>query len=138
MNRIEELLSLEADEETWRSATYVPAVGDDAEVEEAERALAEAREDLDSFLADTTLRRTLGEAKHTEAAGNYAAVVAKCEADLEAARARHTGGWDLVGRLWLQEWGHAERCEWVARVVREVIVSKGREPLSRRVEVELR
>ena len=42
------------------------------------------------------------------------------------------------GRLWLEEWGHAERKEWVERVVRSVTVSRGPEPLSRRCEVALR
>ncbi|HSI98261.1 MAG TPA: hypothetical protein VK926_07855 [Gaiellaceae bacterium] len=107
-------------------------------MEEAEHALEEAREDLNDWVSDTKLRHAIGPAKHTEAAASYAAVVAKCEADLEAALSRHPGGWELVGRLWNTEWGHAERCEWVARVVREVVVSKGREPLSRRCEVELR
>jgi DNA invertase Pin-like site-specific DNA recombinase len=125
-------------DEAHRAATLVPTLGDEAEVEEARLALEEARAELDEWLNDTELRRAVGPAKHTEAAASYAAVVAKCEADLEAARARHTGGWGLVGRLWNTEWGHAERREWVARVVREVIVSKGREPLSERVEVELR
>jgi hypothetical protein len=43
-----------------------------------------------------------------------------------------------VGRLWNTEWGHAERAEWVSRVIRSVVVAKGREPLSRRCHVELR
>ena len=128
----------EGDTERWEEATFVPTLGDEADIEEAELALAEARAELDSYLNDTELRASVGAATHTEAAASYAAVVAKCEADLVDARARHTGGWDLVGRLWVTEWGHAERCEWVACVVREVVVSKGREPLSRRVEVELR
>jgi len=149
LNRIEELLTGRdydgvrtgpgVSEEAWRAATYVARPGaDDAEVAEAETALEEARADLDSFLADTNLRRILGPDKHAEAASNYVAVVSKCEADLAEARERTAGSWELVGRLWLQEWGWAERREWLERMVRSVVVSKGREPLSRRIQVELR
>ena len=126
-------------EEAWRAAEYVARPGaDDAEVAEAEIALEEARAELDSFLADTNLRRILGPDKHAEAASNYVAVVSRCEADLAEARERSAGSWELVGRLWLQEWGWAERREWLERMVRSVVVSRGREPLSRRVQVELR
>lgn len=148
LNRIEELLTGgdydgvrvgEGDEARWREATYIPRPGSDgAEVAEAENALAEAREDLDEFLSNTKLRRVLGAAKHTEAAENYVAVVEKCEADLAAARGRDTGSWALVGELWWREWGWAERREWLERVLSSVVVLRGREPLSRRVEVELR
>ncbi|MDQ3380725.1 MAG: zinc ribbon domain-containing protein [Actinomycetota bacterium] len=110
---------------------------DDAEVAEAEHALAEAEEDLDSFLADTTLRRTLGAERHAEAAGNYVAVVNKCQADLASARERTSGSFELVGRLWNTEWGHPERKEWVERMVERCPVRRGREPLSERAEVEL-
>ena len=126
------------DAERWQAASLVPTLGDEVEIEEVEMALAEARAELDEYLNDTELRAAEGAAKHTEAAASYVAVVAKCEADMRAAHERHTGGWELVGRLWINEWGNAERAEWVARVVREVVVSRGREPLSRRVEVELR
>jgi hypothetical protein len=60
------------------------------------------------------------------------------QADLAEARERHGGRYELVGRLWNTEWGWAERKEWLERIVRSVVVSRGREPLSRRVEVELR
>jgi DNA invertase Pin-like site-specific DNA recombinase len=126
------------DAERWQAASFVPTLGDEVEIEEVEMSLAEARAELDDYLNDTELRAAVGAAKHTEAAASYVAVVAKCEADLRTAHERHTGGWELVGRLWINEWGNAERAEWVARVVREVVVSRGREPLSRRVEVELR
>jgi site-specific DNA recombinase len=125
--------------ERWMAASFVPRPGDDdAEVEEAEAALEEARSDLDSFLADTNLRRILGPEKHAEAAANYVAVVNKAESDLAEARERNTGSWELVGRLWLHQWGWAERRQWLERMVRSVVVSRGREPMSRRVEVELR
>lgn len=127
------------DEAAWRTATYVARPGaDDADIAEAEAAFEDARDDLDSFLADTNLRRILGPDKHAEAAANYVAVVNKAESELAEARERSTGSWELVGRLWLHEWGWAERREWLERMVRSVVVSKGREPLSRRVEVELR
>ena len=126
-------------EEAWRKATFVPRPGgDDAAVAEAESALEEARADLDGFLADTTLRRVLGAERYAAAASDYVAAVNKADADLADARERNTGSWDLVGRLWLHEWGWAERKEWLERMVRSVVVSKGREPLSRRVEVKLR
>ena len=126
-------------EERWRAATFVARPGaDDNDISEAEAELEDARADLDSFLADTNLRRILGPAKHAEAAANYVAVVNKAESDLTDARERSTSSWDLVGRLWLYEWGWAERREWLERMVRSVVVSRGREPLSRRVEVELR
>jgi DNA invertase Pin-like site-specific DNA recombinase len=112
--------------------------GDSHEVEEAEAARDAAREDLDSFLADTRLRRALGAARHAEAAENYVAVLDKCETDLAEVKERHAGRYELAGRLWNTDWGHAERYEWVSRMVRRVVVSRGREPLSRRAEVELR
>ena len=133
LNTIEERTNA-ADPSTW---VALPG-GDDAEVAELEAARDAAAEDLESFLADTKMRRALGADRHAEAAGNYVAVLDKAEADLAEARERTSGSWELVGRLWNTEWGHAERAEWVARTVRSVVVSKGREPLSRRCEVELR
>ena len=112
--------------------------GDDADVAEAEEALADAKADLDGFLADTSLRSILGTERYNEAAANFVAVVNKCEADLDAAREASSGSFELVGRLWLREWGWAERKEWIERIVRSVVVQRGREPLSRRAEVELR
>ncbi len=73
-----------------------------------------------------------------ETVSDYVAALNKAEVDLAEARERSGGGFELVGRLWLQEWGWAERKERVERMVRSVVVSKGRELLSRRVEVELR
>jgi hypothetical protein len=119
-------------------AGWVALPGDGREVEEAEAALAEARTDLDGFLGDTKLRGVLGAERYAAAASSYVAVVNKCEHDLAEARAAATGGHELVGRLWNTEWGHAERKEWVERMCRSVTVSKGREPLSKRVEVTLR
>jgi hypothetical protein len=133
LNTLEEELNL-ADPSQW---VALPG-GDGREVEELEAARDAAREDLDSFLADTRLRRALGPERHAEAAENYVAVLDKCAADLASAKDRHAGRYELVGRLWNTEWGHAERYEWVCRVVRRVVVSRGREPLSRRAEVELR
>ena len=49
--------------------------GDSREVEEAEAARDTARDDLDSFLVDTRLRRALGPQRHAEAAENYVAVL---------------------------------------------------------------
>jgi site-specific DNA recombinase len=149
LNRVEELLTGvdydgrrvgdPADEETWRAATYAPKPGgDDAEVAEAEAALEDAKADLDGFLADTSLRSILGAGKYNETAANFVAVVNKCEADLAEARERNSGSWASVGELWLHHWGWSERREWLERVVRSVTVARGREPLSRRVEVELR
>lgn len=129
----------QGDEAAWRTATFVARPGgDDGEIAEAEAELEDARADLDSFLADTNLRRILGPEKHAEAAPNYVAVVNRAESDLTDARERSTSSWELVGRHWLQEWGWAERREWLERMVRSVVVSRGREPLSRRCEVELR
>jgi site-specific DNA recombinase len=133
LNTLDEELNL-ADPSQW---VALPG-GDSREVEEMEAARDAAREDLDSFLADTRLRRALGPERHAEAAENYVAVLDKCEADLAEVRERHAGRYELVGRLWNTEWGHAERYEWVCRMVRQVVVSRGREPLSRRAEVELR
>ena len=123
----------------WHAATFVPRPGgDDADVAEAEEALADAKADLDGFLADTSLRSILGTERYNEAAANFVAVVNKCEADLDTAREASSGSFELVGRLWLREWGWAERKEWIERIVRSVVVQRGREPLSRRAEVELR
>ena len=66
------------------------------------------------------------------------AALDKYESDLAEVKERHAGRYELVGRLWNTEWGHAERYEWVSCMVRRVVVSKGREPLSRRAEVERR
>ena len=112
--------------------------GDDSAVAEAEAALDDARSDLDAFFANTTLLRVLGEERYNEAASDYVAAVNKAGADLEAAREASSGSFELVGRLWNTEWGWAERKEWLERMVRSVVVSRGREALSHRVEVELR
>ena len=120
------------------AAQWIARPGDDREVEEAEAALDEARADLDGFLADTTLRRIVGADKYAETVADYVAVVNKCEADLADARERYTGRYDLVGRLWNTEWGWAEKKEWLSRMVVRVVVRRGTEPLSLRVEVELR
>jgi site-specific DNA recombinase len=128
-----------ADEATWRAATFVPRPGaDDADVAEAEQALADAKADLDGFLADTTLRRVLGSDKYAATVSDYVAVANKAEADLAAAREAGSGSYDLVGRLWNTTWGWAERKEWLERMTKAVVVLKGREPLSQRVEVALR
>jgi DNA invertase Pin-like site-specific DNA recombinase len=126
-------------EEAVRAATWVAQPGgDDREVEEAESAVEEARADLDGFLSDTTLRRVLGADRYAKAASDYVAAANKAESDLAEARERHSGRYELVGRLWNTEWGWAERKEWVERMVRSVVVSRGREPLSRRAQVDLR
>jgi hypothetical protein len=128
-----------SDAARWQAATFVPRPGgDDADVAETEEALAGARADLDGFLADTSLRSILGPTKYNEAAANFVAVVNKCEADLDEARALSSASFELVGRLWNTEWGWAERKEWVERIVRSVVVSRGTEPLSRRAVVKLR
>jgi site-specific DNA recombinase len=132
LNTIDEA-SNPADPSSW-----VPLPGSGREVEDAEAALEGARDDLDGYLADTTLRRTLGPERYNEAVSDYVAVVNAAEAALAEARERTGGGFELVGRLWNTEWGWAERREWVERMVRGVVVSRGREPLSRRAEVELR
>ena len=128
-----------SDAARWQAATFVPRPGgDDADVAEAEEALAGARADLDGFLADTSLRSILGPQRYNEAAANFVAVVNKCEAELDEARRLSSASFELVGRLWNTEWGWAERKEWVERIVRSVVVSRGAEPLSRRAVVELR
>ncbi len=132
LNTLDERLN-PADPSQW-----IAMPGDDREVEEAEAAAEEAKADLDGFLADTKLRRVLGAGRYAETVSDYVAALNKAEVDLAEARERSGGGFELVGRLWLQEWGWAERKEWVERMVRSVVVSKGRELLSRRVEVELR
>ncbi len=120
-------------------ATWVARPGsDDGETAEAEAALGDARADLDGFLADTKLRRVLGPDRYAEAASDYVAAVNQAEADLEAAREASSGSFELVGRLWNTEWGWAERRDWLERVVRSVVVTRGRGPLSERAEVELR
>ena len=97
-----------------------------------------SRKDLDSWLADTKLRGILGPDRYADATADRVAVVNKAEADMEDARERHGGRYELVARLWLQEWGWAERKEYVSRMIKSVVVSKGREPLSERVAIELR
>ena len=133
LNTIEEKVNL-ADPGQW----VAKPGADDAEIAEAEQAVADARADLDGFLADTTLRRTLGAGRYNASVSDYVAVANKAEADLAAAREAGSGSLELVGRLWLHEWGHAERKEWLERMVASVVVSKGRERLSERCEVELR
>ncbi len=84
----------------------------------------------------TKLRGILGPDRYADATADRVAVVNK--ADMEDARERHGGRYELVARLWLQEWGWAERKEYVSRMIKSVVVSKGREPLSERVAIELR
>ena len=129
---------IEGTENPTDPSTWVALPGGGSEVEDAEQALADARADLDGYLSDTTLRRSLGAERYNEAVSDYVAVVNKCESDLAEAREATTGGWELVGRLWNTAWGHAERKEWTERMVRTCVVTKGRGPLSGRVEVELR
>ena len=119
-------------------AQWVAKPGDGREVEEAEAALDEARQDLVGFLADTTLRRVLGQERYSATASDYVAVVNKAEVDLAGAREAGNGSYDLVGRLWNTVWGWAERREWMERMLLSVVVSKGREPLSERCEITLR
>ena len=125
-------------ERATRAARWVPQLGDDREIEGAEAAFEEARSDLEGFLADTKLRAVIGAERHAEAAGNYVAALNSAEAALAEARNRHSGGWELVGRLWNSEWGWHERREWLSRMVESVIIRKGRQPLSERAEVALR
>jgi len=74
-----------------------------------------------------------------ETLSDYVRAIDIAEVDLEdRARSVSSAPYELFGELWAREWGHAEKKEWVERAVREVVVSKGREPLSSRVEVELR
>ena len=119
-------------------AQWVAKIGDDAAIEDAEHALGEARADLDGFLSDTTLRRTLGADRFNEAAADYVTVVNAAQAALAEAREAHTGSFQLLGHVWLQEWGHAERKEWTEKMCRSVAVTRGRGPMSGRVGVELR
>lgn len=112
--------------------------GGKREVADAEADAAEARADLDGFLLDTTLRRVLGPDKYAGAAANYVTVLNAAEQALAEAREASSGSYDLVGRLWNTEWGHAERTEWLRKMAASVVVTKGREPLSGRVEIELR
>jgi hypothetical protein len=123
-----------ADPSTWVARPG----GDDAEVAEAESPLEDAEAEFASFLADPRLRGRLGADAYAQAAEAHGALVNKLKADLAAARDASSGSFDLVGRLWNTEWGWHERKEWVARMVRGVVVSRGKEPLSRRVEVALR
>lgn len=120
LNVIEEWTTA-ADPSTWVARPG----GDTAEVAEAESALEDARADLDGFLGDTTLRRVLGADRYAKAASDYVAAVNKAESDLARAREQHSGRYELVGRLWNTEWGWAERKEWVERMVRSVVVSRG-------------
>ena len=124
--------------DTVSPETWVPLRGDGREVDEAQFALDEARADLDGFRKDTKLRRTMGAELYAETMGDYVTAVNAAEADLAEARERSTGGLELVGRLWLHDWGWAERREYLERILGSVIVNKGREPLSKRCEVELR
>jgi hypothetical protein len=80
----------------------------------------------------------MGEDVYLARVSDYTAAVNKAKADLEEAREASSVSWELVGRLWVTEWGHPERKEWLERMVRAVLVSRGREQLSRRCEVELR
>ncbi len=133
LNVLDERLDA-ADPSAWVAAPG----GDDAEVEDAEAALKDARADLDGFASDTKLRRAMGEERYLANMSDYVAAVNKAEADLEAAREASSGSFELVGRLWNAEWGWAERKEWVERMVRSLVVSRGREPLSHRAKIELR
>jgi hypothetical protein len=123
--------------DTVSPETWVPLPGDGREVEDAQAALDEVRADLDEFRTDTKARRSLGDLWN-DTLDAYVAAVNVAEADLESAKARSSGGFELIGRLWLHEWGWVERKEWLERMLASVVVSKGREPLSQRCEVELR
>ena len=103
LNTIDEV-SNPADPSSW-----VPLPGSGREVEDAEAALEGARDDLDGYLADTTLRWTLRPERYNEAVSDYVAAANAAEAALAEARERTGGGFELVGRLWNADWGWAER-----------------------------
>jgi hypothetical protein len=88
--------------------------------------------------SETAIDLQLGADNNAETVSGSVAVVNGAEADLAETRERHGSCYELVDRLWLHEWGSAEKREYLARAVRSCEVSKGRGPLSGRVEVELR
>jgi hypothetical protein len=102
-------------------------------IDEAAHALA----DRDGYLSDTTLRRALGDGVYLAGVSDYVAAVNKAEADLAAAREASSGSFELVGRLWNTEWTWHDKRDWLGRMVASV-VPRGREPLSRRADAELR
>jgi DNA invertase Pin-like site-specific DNA recombinase len=119
-------------------AQWVARPGGDADLDEAEAALDEARAEMSSFLADPKLRSVLGPDAYAEAAQAHVALTNQLESDLDEARRAATGGREVIGHLWNTEWGWAERRDWLERVVKSVVVARGRGPLSERAEVELR
>lgn len=131
-------LAFEPLREGGLEAQWVAVPGGGEGAAEAERAAEDAREDLDSYLGDVRLRGVIGPDRFADGASDRVAILNKAEADLAEAREASSGSAEVFGRLWAVEWGHAEKCEWLARAVRAVVVSKGRAPLSSRVEVTLR
>ena len=129
---------LGAPEEVWRSATFVPRPGaDDAEVTEAEAAWRRPGPSL------TRTSPTCGSGRQSagafaDGASDRVALFNKAEADL-AARARGVLRELGAGRPPLEHRVGARRAEGVGgaacALCRRVA---GREPLSRRCEVELR
>ena len=89
-----------------------------------------SRKDLDSWLADKSCGASSDPDHYADATADRVAVVNKAEG-MEDARERHGGRYELVARLWLQEWGWGEEEEGVRYgIIKSVVVSKGREPLS--------
>ena len=81
---------------------------------------------------------TLGADRYNRETEAYVMAVELAREQLEQARARGEGRPELLWRLWLNEWGHAERTEWLAKMIERVSLRRGREPLSERCEVVLR
>jgi site-specific DNA recombinase len=113
-------------------------VGNDEELESAKIELREAEEALDGFLANHKLITLLGQDRYNSQVEELVRSVDAARARLEEAQAAAENRVELIGKLWLHEWGQAERHEWLSKMVEACVVTKGRDPLSKRVAVTIR
>jgi site-specific DNA recombinase len=108
-----------------------------ARLEEAQRVAEEAEYDLRVFAKDVKARRMIGDALWHEALGEYTTVVNVARAKVEEAKAVMTAEDEIpLSDAW-DEWTFESRTEFLARVIRELIVAHGKGEVARRIRLRL-
>lgn len=129
---------IEREVDTVSPSTWITRPGSSAAIDEAQAELDAATAALDEWLSDRKLITTLGAERYNRETEEYVMAVTVVREELEKAREAGEATPELLWRLFWHEWGHAERTEWLDKMIEQVVLRKGREPLSERCEVELR